>query len=191
VAWRVPHIFTEPLSQILAQVVSWSANIADDRPDRRALRTLRTNADITILPADKGNAAVVLNTSDYNRKIWALLGALTYRTLAKDPTEAVERKTTLILKKSSLTEEIIQQLRPQGSRLPRLYGLPKIHKEGAPLFSPLLSVLVSPDHARPRLPIGSLASPVPTYSPLVRPVSLPWMTDSYITARFLSPGLPV
>jgi hypothetical protein len=51
------------------------------------------------------------------------------------------------------------------------------------------AVIVSPDHARPRLPIGSLASPVPNWSPLVRPISLPWVTDSYITARFLSPGL--
>jgi hypothetical protein len=51
------------------------------------------------------------------------------------------------------------------------------------------AVLVSPDHARPRLPIGSLASPVLNCSPLVRPVSLPWVTDSYITARFLLLGL--
>jgi hypothetical protein len=51
------------------------------------------------------------------------------------------------------------------------------------------AVLVSPDHVHPRLPIASLASPVSTYSPLVRPVSLHWMTYPYITARFLSPGL--
>jgi hypothetical protein len=40
--------------------------------ERRALLTLRTNADLTVLPVDKGNAAVVLNTSDYNRKMAAL-----------------------------------------------------------------------------------------------------------------------
>jgi hypothetical protein len=42
---------------------------------RKAIRTLRTNADLTVLPADKGKAAIVLNTSDCNRKISALLGA--------------------------------------------------------------------------------------------------------------------
>jgi hypothetical protein len=36
VAWRVPHIFTEPLGQILGQVVSCSANSADDGPERGA-----------------------------------------------------------------------------------------------------------------------------------------------------------
>jgi hypothetical protein len=101
----------------------------------RALRALRTNADITVLLADKSNAAVVRNTSDYNRMIATILGAHTYRRLPKDPTEAVERKTTLLLKKSSLPEELNKQLRPQGLRPPRLYGLPKIHKEDAPLKS--------------------------------------------------------
>jgi hypothetical protein len=44
-----------------------------------------------------------------------------------------ERKTTLLFKKSTLTEDICKQLRPAGSRPPRLYGLLKIHKEGVPL----------------------------------------------------------
>jgi hypothetical protein len=101
--------------------------------ERRALRSLRTNADLTVIYADKGNTTVVLVTTDYNEKISAFLRAPTYRRLAKDPTDAVERKTNLLLKESSLPEEVIQQLRPHGSRPPRLYGLPKIHDEGVPL----------------------------------------------------------
>jgi hypothetical protein len=100
--------------------------------ETRALRPLRTNADFAVIHADKGNATMVLNTTD-NAKISALLWAPTYRRLAKDPTEAVQWKTNLLLKKSSLPEEVIQQLRPQGSRPSRLHGLPKIHKEGIPL----------------------------------------------------------
>jgi hypothetical protein len=34
---------------------------------------------------------------------------------------------------TSLKEDPCKQLRPSGSRSPRLYGLPKIHKEGVPL----------------------------------------------------------
>jgi hypothetical protein len=41
--------------------------------ERRALRSLKANEALTVLPADKGNATVVQNTSDYNRKIAALL----------------------------------------------------------------------------------------------------------------------
>jgi hypothetical protein len=72
-------------------------------------------------------------TLEYSRKIGALLEDPPYRGLASDPTEAVKRKTILLLKKSSLAEEVCKRLCPAGSRPPRLYGLPKIHKEGVPL----------------------------------------------------------
>jgi hypothetical protein len=76
--------------------------------ERRAVRSLRTNADLTLLHADKSNATVVLNTKDYNEKISALLRAPTYRRLDKDSTEAAEGKTTRLLKKSLLPKEVVQ-----------------------------------------------------------------------------------
>jgi len=69
-------------------------------PERAPLKTLKDNTNLTILPADKGNATVVLNTSDYKQKISSLLDDPAYRKLAKDPTDAIERKTTLLLKKN-------------------------------------------------------------------------------------------
>ena len=107
--------------------------------------TLKDNTHLTILPADKGNATVVLNTLDYKQKISSLLEDPAYRKLAKDPTDAIERKTTLLLKKSSLTEETCQQLCPAGSRPPRMYELPKIHKEGIPL-RPIVSNIGAPTY---------------------------------------------
>jgi len=101
--------------------------------ERAALKTLKDNVNLTILPADKGNATVVLNTSDYKQKISSFLQDPAYRKVTKDPTDSIERKTTALLKKSSLTEETRPQLGPAGSRPPRLYGLPKIHIEGVPL----------------------------------------------------------
>jgi hypothetical protein len=99
----------------------------------------------SVLPADKGNATVVLDTSDYNLKIAALLEDKAYRKLKKDLTESVERKTVLLLKKSSFSEEVSQQLRTQGSRPPRLYGLPKVHKQGVPL-RPSVSTIGAPTY---------------------------------------------
>jgi hypothetical protein len=75
---------------------------------------------------------VILNTSDYKQKIASLLEDPAYRKLMRDPTDSIERKTTSLLKKSILPEETYKQLRPTGSRPPRLYGLPKVHKEGVP-----------------------------------------------------------
>ena len=103
------------------------------KTERAALNNLRNNMELTILPADKGNAMVVLNTTDYKHKISSLLEDPAYRRLAKDPTTTIEWKTTLLLKKSSFTEETCRQLSTTSSRPPRLYGLPKIHKEGVPL----------------------------------------------------------
>jgi len=102
------------------------------RTERATLRNLKNNSEITILPADKGNATVILNTTDYKQKINTLLEDSSYSRLTKDPTESTERKATKLLKKSTLSEEICIQLSPSGSRPPRLYGLPKIHKEGVP-----------------------------------------------------------
>jgi len=76
--------------------------------------------NLIILPADKGNATVVLNTSEYKQKIFSLLQDPAYRKLTKDPTDSIERKTTALLEKSSTSEETRSQLIPAGSRPPIL-----------------------------------------------------------------------
>jgi hypothetical protein len=53
--------------------------------ERRALRSLKANDSLTVLPADKGNAAVVLGTSDYNKNIATLLQDKAYEKLKKIP----------------------------------------------------------------------------------------------------------
>jgi hypothetical protein len=98
------------------------------------LRSLQGNTDLTVLPAEKGNATVILNTVDYNQKMASFLD---------DPTETVEKKTALI--KTSLPQDVAEQLRPHGSRPSRLYGLPKIHKDGIPL-RPIVSTIGSPTY---------------------------------------------
>jgi hypothetical protein len=53
---------------------------------------------------------VVLGTSDY-KKIATLMQDKAYAKLKKVPTESIERKTVLLLKKSSFPE-VCQQVRP-------------------------------------------------------------------------------
>jgi hypothetical protein len=112
----LPEEAAEEVRQETVRILKAFGNPKDNLlvADMRAVRTLWTNADLTILPAVKGKAAVVLNTSDYNRKTAARLGAPTYRMLPKDPTDAVERRTTLLLKTPSLPMEVTE-LRPQSS----------------------------------------------------------------------------
>jgi hypothetical protein len=97
----------------------------------------------SVLPADKFNAALVLSTLEYILKIAALLEDKTYRLLKRVPSDSVERKTFLLLKKSPIAEEACQQLRPQCLRPLRLYGFPMIQKPDVSL-RPIFSTIVSP-----------------------------------------------
>jgi hypothetical protein len=70
----------------------------------------KANEALTILTPDKGNVAMILGTSDHNRMISDFLKDKSYRKLKKDPTDYIERKTVLLLKKSPIAEEVYQQL---------------------------------------------------------------------------------
>jgi hypothetical protein len=74
---------------------------------------LQTNTNLKILPADKSNATLLLNTIVPNQKIGDLLQDPAYRRLVKDPTQAVTRKNILFLKKTTLAEEVCKWLIPR------------------------------------------------------------------------------
>ena len=67
--------------------------------------------------------------------------------IASDPTKKWEKELTSCLREELLKKDYISKslyffLRPSDSRLPQLYGLPKIHKAGAPL-RPIVSAIRS------------------------------------------------
>ena len=64
---------------------------------RGALKDLRAMDDVIILPADKGNATVVMSKEEYDHKIMALLDTPTYRRLPRDPTASQESKISRTL----------------------------------------------------------------------------------------------
>ena len=117
----LPLEMAEEARQETMRIIKSSSRPRDNltRAERKALRTLKKNTYLTILQADKGNATEVLNTVDYKQKITSLLEDPSYRRLARDATDSTERKTTLLLKKSTLTEDIRKQLSPAGSRPPK------------------------------------------------------------------------
>ena len=67
--------------------------------EKKAIHTLKTDNNITILPADKGRTTVIMDTDTYNDKMHALLDdADTYETLKKDPTEDKKKQLKALLK---------------------------------------------------------------------------------------------
>jgi len=102
------------------------------RAESEALQTLREDRDITVLPADKCKAEVMLRSKDYDSKIRAIINYPLYNKLTGEPTSKTER-TTALIKRSDIPEGDAKRLIPHASTPPRLYGLPKFHKEGLPL----------------------------------------------------------
>jgi len=65
----------EDARQAAVRILKNSSRPTDNlkKTERAALKTLKDNVNLTILPVDKGNATVVLNTADYIQKIPSLL----------------------------------------------------------------------------------------------------------------------
>ena len=104
---------------------------------QEALKNLKQDDSIMILPADKGRASVVLNTDTYHDKMKTLIETSPCQLLNKDPTDRLSRKLTeklLSLKRSGhLSETVYNKIKPRHKQPPRIYGQPKIHKPEIPL----------------------------------------------------------
>ena len=115
----------------------------------KALKSLKERKNIVILKADKGNATVIMDKEEYNKKCLSMLQPPTYLELSKDPTMKIERKVTEVLinmkKEKLITSSMFDRLRPKGGKAPRFYGLPKVHKEDCPL-RPIVSAISSPSY---------------------------------------------
>ncbi|KAI5632981.1 hypothetical protein NE865_14318 [Phthorimaea operculella] len=85
----------------------------------RAIKDLRADTDILVLKADKGNATVVLDVDEYDRKVKSLLeDSSTYKLVSYNPNPRVKRKTSaLILECSDAIPEDAQKqlLRPRSA----------------------------------------------------------------------------
>ena len=104
------------------------------REESKSLRELKKNDHIVILKADKGGATVILNKEDYIAKMKSHLDSSgCYKKLNKNPLNRIIKGVNEAIKKSSLDEEIKKKLIVSDPLVPRIYGLPKIHKPGVPL----------------------------------------------------------
>ena len=114
-----------------------------------AMRKLQKDKDIVIIPDDKGNATVVMDRSEYTRKMDDLLRDEAYEKLRKDPTSQIETKVFQALKKLEEKGYISNSQRlylaPRHSTPPQIYGLPKVHKDRNPL-RPIVAAIGSPTH---------------------------------------------
>ena len=118
------------------------------------LQSLRRNDRIVITKPDKGNGVVILDAQDYVDKMKVILNDTSKFQLlgpfeSNDNTQSTESKIRKKLVKLSkakppqITKAEHEAIRPTGSQMPRMYGLPKIHKKECPV-RPILSMCNSP-----------------------------------------------
>ena len=93
------------------------------KPERNALKSLKEDDSCLIMKADKGNCFVVMDRSDYNEKMEALLSdQLTYQLVLKSPFANIERELNqrlLDLKKKNKIDELIYRKLQSTDAVPR------------------------------------------------------------------------
>lgn len=118
---------TNPLEKFILQTYKTTENIVKDYKDK-----------IIITTADKGNKTVIMYRTDYNEKMSQLLeDKNTYKLTRTDPTKKLQKTNNDIVndlyKTGHIDVSLKRQLYSTSAITPRLYGLPKIHKETMPL----------------------------------------------------------
>ena len=119
-----------------------------EREHLKVLSELWTNRNLVITRPDKGRATVIMTKTGYVEKMMKILGDkrkfLTLGPVSQfDQTAKTEQHLRSYLnqlkEKKDINDDVFERIAPTGSQMPRMYGLPKIHKPIAPL-RPILSM---------------------------------------------------
>lgn len=116
----------------------------------KSLRNKMKNNNIIILKSDKGNKVVVMDRSDYMKRVNTLIDNDSYVKVNKAQTKLNNWMAKVKLStsecKTILSEAERSNLLPSNFSTPKLYALPKIHKEGPLKMRPICSGIGSPSH---------------------------------------------
>ena len=111
-------------------------NITKD--ERKALTDLKKDDTRILMKADKGNCFVVLDSSDYNNKMNALLNDRnTYELVSRSPFRRIERelnnRLSTLKNQQKICDSTYRKLRSTDAIAPAIRGSIKHYKEGNPL----------------------------------------------------------
>lgn len=114
----------------------------------QTIKDFKTRNCIFITQSDRGDGVIILIKFDYVDKMNVIRGDTTkFRLIG--PSSSYDRTGKLELKLQKLSSDVYKsdfifkdpynRIRPASSQRPRLYGLPKFHKNNVPLH-PILSM---------------------------------------------------
>ncbi|BHF71400.1 hypothetical protein SprV_0401445800 [Sparganum proliferum] len=118
------------------------------RAEQDALKKLRADTSIVVLPADKGRSTVVLDKTDYIKKANNLLDdRQAYLRCDDEPMRKLETQLDKTLAEMQANKVISKSVRlavkPTDEAAPTFYGLPKVYKIDVPL-QPIVSLRGAP-----------------------------------------------
>ena len=91
-----------------------------------AQRNIKRDSSIHILSADKGNATVIMDRSQYTSKVSDILSSGSYRPLKKNSIPSIDkrfaRKLLALYRADALTIQLYRHLRPSSSSCPSFFG---------------------------------------------------------------------
>ena len=155
-------------------------------PDPLSGFVMRSNEQILITKPDKGSGVVILNKSDYIQKMGNILndktkflnmGSVDQHDNTAKTEQKLQKRLLDLVNQTILTRDIYDRIRPTGSQRPRMYGLPKTHKEDIPL-RPILSMIGSSQHELAKWLSEVLA-------PVLKLYSSNCVKDSFTFASFI------
>ena len=100
-----------------AEAPCWNLN----KSQQVTIKELRSDPKTIILPADKGNATVLIDRKDYDLTL-TLLDATSFQAIKRNPTMKIEQKVTEVLrsleKKGKLPSDLRKKVQNQHSSTP-------------------------------------------------------------------------
>lgn len=98
------------------------------------IEILEKRKDIIVRPVDKGGGVVILLKEFYHNQLTEMLtNGKTYKKLERDPTVQYEEELRLLVETEYQTRVLSNKERkylvPSSSHIPKIYTLPKIHKD--------------------------------------------------------------
>ena len=121
------------------------SNLSDE--ELAAIKTLKSNKNIVISKADKGNAIVILDRETYLQKAEQILKGNQFKVLNnnnyhQEKENELNKYIYSLYKEGTIDKKLRFQLQSTCSSPSVFYGLPKVHKIGYPL-RPIVSTLGS------------------------------------------------
>jgi hypothetical protein len=150
---ETPDIQKDKIRHGVSQIMRRHINISNYKTDlekwiKTSINSLKKNKSLCICKADKGNAVVILDRTDYNNKMMKMIAEGPYEKLS-DPTQdfsqQIAKKCQQLLDQKQVSEKEFESLVIKEPRPPLIYGAPKIHKDGVPL-RPVVDFRMSPTY---------------------------------------------